>query len=152
MSQRLNYYELAPEPFRHLMAIEKQLRQTTLEHALLELVKLRVSQINGCAYCLNMHSTLLRQAGEPAHRIDLVAAWREAPCYSDRERAALAWAEAVTLLAQHPIKDESYEALTDHFDETEIVHLTTAVVMINSWNRFAVPFRKAPEIAAEATA
>lgn len=146
MSQRLDYYKLSPEPFRHLMAIEKHLHGSTLEHVLLELVKLRVSQINGCAFCLNMHSTLLRKAGEPPHRIDLVAAWHEAPCYSDRERAALAWAEAVTLLSQHQVTDALYHELTAHFDETEIVDLTAAIANINAWNRFAVSFRKDPEI------
>ncbi|UUO06678.1 carboxymuconolactone decarboxylase family protein [Blastopirellula sp. J2-11] len=152
MSERLDYFALSPEPFRHLMAIEKHLHKSTLGHVLMELVKLRVSQINGCAYCLNMHSTLLRKAGEPAHRIDLVAAWREAPCYSDRERAALAWAEAVTLLPQHQVTDELYDALAAQFDETEIVDLTAAIANINAWNRFAVPFKKTPEIEAAMSA
>ena len=142
MSERIDYPRVAPEALRPLLALEKYLHSATIDHSLRELVKLRVSQINGCAYCVNMHSNELRRLGEPQQRIDLVVVWRETKLYDDRERAALAWAEAVTRLADGEISDELYEATRRFFDEKELVDLTMTVVAINSWNRLAVPFRK----------
>jgi AhpD family alkylhydroperoxidase len=115
--------------------------QSTLEPALLELIKLRASQLNGCAYCLDMHSKDARARGESEQRLHVLAAWREAPFYSDRERAALAWCEALTLLPQTGAPDDVYEQVRAEFGEEETVALTLAIVAINGWNRFAVGFR-----------
>ena len=109
--------------------------------ALLELVKTRVSQINGCAFCLDMHSKDARAAGEDEQRLYLLAAWREAPCYTPRERAALAWAEAVTLLKDQEVGDAQYHAAREHFDDKALVDLTLAIVAINGWNRLSIAFR-----------
>jgi AhpD family alkylhydroperoxidase len=108
-----------------------------LEHSLLELVKLRASQLNGCAYCLDMHSKDARAAGEAEQRIYVLSAWREAPFYTPRERAALAWTEAVTLLP-NGVSEELYESTREHFDEKELVDLTMAIITIGGWNRLAV--------------
>jgi AhpD family alkylhydroperoxidase len=115
-----------------------------LEHSLLELVKTRASQINGCAYCLDMHTIDARAAGESEQRLYLLSAWREAPFYSDRERAALAWTEAVTLVGDSHVPDDVYEEARRHFHEEELVNLTWAIVVINGWNRMAVAFRAQP--------
>jgi AhpD family alkylhydroperoxidase len=112
-----------------------------LERSLLELVRLRASQINHCAYCIDMHTKDARAQGETEQRLYLVSAWREAPFYSDRERAALEWTEAVTQLGETLVADEIFERVRQHFDETELVALTFAVVVINGWNRLAVSFR-----------
>lgn len=111
------------------------------EHALLELVKMRASQINGCAYCLDMHSKDARAAGETEQRLYLLDAWREAPCYSARERAALAWTEALTRIAGNEVSDALYEEARKHFSEKELVDLSFAIIAINGWNRLAIPFR-----------
>lgn len=142
MTARLDHARVAPEAMRPLLNLEKYLTSTSLPYGLRGLIKLRVSQINGCAYCVNMHSRELREHGETQQRIDLVVVWRETELYDERERAALAWAEAVTRLADGGIPDELYEATRAHFDEKELVDLTMAVVAINGWNRLAVPFKK----------
>ncbi|MCC7286207.1 MAG: carboxymuconolactone decarboxylase family protein, partial [Burkholderiaceae bacterium] len=111
------------------------------EHSILELVKMRVSQINGCAYCLDMHSKDARAAGETEQRLHVLAAWREAPFYSERERAALAWAEALTLVAKRGVPDALYEQVREQFSEKALVELTLAVIAINGWNRLAIGFR-----------
>lgn len=123
-----------------MLALSKNIKSGTLEPALIELVLMRVSQINGCAYCLDMHSKDARARGESEQRLYVLAAWREAPFYSDRERAALAWCEALTLLAQTGAPDEVYADVREQFDDEEVVALTLAIVAINSWNRFAVGF------------
>jgi AhpD family alkylhydroperoxidase len=115
--------------------------QKRLEHSLLRLVEIRASQINGCAYCLDMHTKDARAAGETEQRIYALNAWRETPFFTDRERAALEWAEAVTLVAETHVPDDVYERVTEQFSEEELVDLTFAVVVINSWNRLQVSFR-----------
>lgn len=141
MSQRLNYQKASPDGLAAMLGLEQHARRSGLEHSLLELVKTRVSQINGCAYCLDMHTKDARAAGETEQRLYLLPAWREAPFYSERERAALAWAEAVTLVSQEEISDELYAEVSRHFGEKELVNLTFAVIAINGWNRLNVPFR-----------
>jgi len=121
--------------------VEKSPRQSGLEHSLLELVKTRVSQINGCAYCLDMHTKDARAAGETEQRLYLLSAWRETRFFSPRERAALAWAEAVTQLGGHGVPDAVYDEARAQFDEKALVDLTLAIVAINGWNPLAIPFR-----------
>ncbi len=138
---RLDYRKTFPEALQAMLGLEDAVHASTLEPELLELVKMRASQLNGCAYCLDMHSKDARARGESEQRLHVLAAWREAPFYSDRERAALAWCEALTLLPQSGAPDEVYEQLRAQFEEEEIVALTLAIVAINGWNRFAVGFR-----------
>jgi AhpD family alkylhydroperoxidase len=141
MTQRIDFKDVAPGAFQAMLGMETYVRQCGLEHSLLELVKTRVSQINGCAYCLDMHTKDARAAGESEQRLYLLPAWRETTFYTPRERAALAWAEAVTQLAGHEVSDELYAEVRRHFDEPSIVNLTLAIITINGWNRLAVPFR-----------
>mgnify|MGYP001588373055 FL=1 len=141
MKQRIDYKKVAPEAYKAMLGIEAYVRSSGLEHSLLELVKTRVSQINGCAHCLDMHTKEARAAGETEQRLHLLPAWREAPFYSDRERAALVWAEAVTQISTNDVPDELYAEVRRHFDEKALVDLTLAIVGINGWNRLAVPFR-----------
>ena len=138
---RLDYRKTFPQALQAMLGLEPVVHDSALEPGLLELVKMRSSQLNGCAYCLDMHSKDARARGESEQRLHVLAAWREAPFYSARERAALAWCEALTLLPQTGAPDEDYEALSAQFDEKEIVTLTLAIVAINGWNRFAVGFR-----------
>ena len=141
MTVRIDYKKAAPEVFKAMVGLEACVRNSGLDRALLELVRTRVSQINGCAYCLDMHTKEARAAGETEQRLHVVAAWREAPFYSQAERAALAWAEAVTRLSANDVPDELYAEVRRHFDEKALVDLTLAIVAINGWNRFAVSFR-----------
>ena len=141
MKQRIDYKQVAPDAYKAMLGIEAYVRGSGLEHSLLELVKTRVSQINGCAHCLDMHTKEARAAGETEQRLHLLPAWREAPFYSDRERAALVWAEAVTQISTNGVPDELYAEVRRHFDEKALVDLTLAIVGINGWNRLAVPFR-----------
>ena len=138
---RLDYRNALPQAVEAMAGLEDVVAESTLEPELLELVKLRASQLNGCAYCLDMHSKDARARGEDEQRLHVLAAWREAPFYSERERAALAWCEALTLLPQTGAPGEVYEQLRTQFDEKESVALTVAVVAINGWNRLAVGFR-----------
>ena len=124
-----------------MLGMQKQVDASGLEHSLLELVKLRASQINGCAYCLDMHSKDARAMGETEQRIYVLNAWREAPFYTDRERAALEWTEAVTRIADDQVPDSVYDAVKRHFSDDELVALTFAVVTIKSWNRLSISFR-----------
>jgi len=140
MNERIDYKKVAPDGYKAMRAIEAYVRSSGLEHALLELVKMRVSQINGCAHCLDMHSKEARAGGESEQRLYALPAWREAPFYSDRERAALAWAEAVTEISTN-VSDELYTEARRHFDEKALVDLTLAIIAINGWNRLAIPFR-----------
>lgn len=145
MQPRINTEKLPQEPTRALMSLEAYLQHHSgLETKLLDLVKLRASQINGCAYCIDMHSKDLRAAGETEQRIYELNAWRETPFYSDRERAALEWTEAVTLISHSHVPDELYERVRQHFNEDELVNLTLAVATINVWNRLAISFRTVP--------
>jgi AhpD family alkylhydroperoxidase len=138
---RLDYRKSFPQALQAMLGLEEAVHESTLEPELLELVKLRASQLNGCAYCLDMHSKDARARGEGEQRLHVLAAWREAPFYSERERAALAWCEALTLLPQTGAPDEVYAQVRDEFDEQEVVALTLAIVAINGWNRFAVGLR-----------
>lgn len=141
MKPRIDYGRMAPEAREAMWAVEKYARQSGLEHSLLELVKVRASQINGCAYCVDMHTKDARSMGETEQRLYAVVVWREAPFFTERERAALAWTEAVTLIAQSGVPDEVYAVARQHFTEKELVDLTMAIVAINGWNRLAVSFR-----------
>ena len=141
MSTRIDYSKASPAAFRAMYGLERYVRGCGLEASLLELIKMRASQINGCAFCLDMHSKDARAAGETEQRLYLLNAWPEAPCYTERERAALAWTEALTLVADDQVPDEVYEEVSQHFSEKELVDLSLAVVAINGWNRLAIGFR-----------
>ncbi|WQO29790.1 carboxymuconolactone decarboxylase family protein [Microvirga lotononidis] len=141
MKARLMPFEVAPGSLKPMVELEKILKNSGLEHSLIELVKTRASQINGCAFCLHMHTKDARAAGETEERLYLLNAWRESPLYNDRERAALAWTEALTLVAQTHAPDEDYEELSRHFTPAEQVNLTLLIGAINTWNRLAIGFR-----------
>lgn len=144
METRLNFYKAAPEAMQAMSALEQQIARSGLERSLVELVRLRASQINGCAYCVVLHSDDARKAGETERRLAALVVWREAPFFSERERAALEWTEAVTLVAQTHVPDEVWNRVQPHFTPEELVNLTLLVSTINAWNRFAVSFRKLP--------
>jgi AhpD family alkylhydroperoxidase len=144
MATRLNYATTGSKAYRAMSHLEHAVRNCGLESSLIELVKIRASQMNGCAYCLDMHTKDARVAGESEQRIYLLSAWREAPFYSERERAALEWTEALTLIADNHVPDDIYEQVAAHFTEEELANLTLAVVTINAWNRFAISFRSEP--------
>lgn len=132
--------ELAPEPYQILLQMYRYTRACGLEPALLHLVEMRVSQLNGCAYCLDMHATEALKEGEDPRRLALVAAWRDAPCFSARERVAFAWAEALTELGRHAMTPELVSATRQHFDEKALVDLTHVITLMNTWNRLGVTF------------
>jgi len=150
MKPRMNFYQAAPETIKALTAVETQIQSSGLEQSLIELVRTRASQINGCAFCINMHTQDARKHGETEQRLYLLNAWREAPVYTDRERAALAWTEAVTLISETHAPDDAYEELRKHFAEAEAVNLTIVVGTINAWNRLAISFRAVPPAKAKA--
>ncbi|WP_374554298.1 carboxymuconolactone decarboxylase family protein [Aquitalea pelogenes] len=139
---RLPYVELSAPALQHLRAIKQQLAESPLGRNLVELVYLRVSQINGCAFCLDMHSRALRSGGETAARLDTLAGWRLSPHFSARERAALAWAESVTLIAGTQADDAAYNPLLEHFNAQEICDLTMAIASMNALNRLAIAMRQ----------
>lgn len=141
---RLSYATVAPGVLRAVLGVSKAVKESDIEPQLLELVNLRASQINGCAYCLAMHATTLREMGEPDRRLDLLPAWREAPGYTERERAALAWTEALTRLEPDGVPDVAYETALAHFGDNGLVELTLAITTINTWNRLNVAFRNPP--------
>jgi AhpD family alkylhydroperoxidase len=141
MQTRLNYYATAPEAIKPLTDMEKYIKASGLEHSLIELVKMRASQINGCAYCLHMHSKDARAAGETEARLYLLNAWHESRLYTPRERAALQWTEALTLVAETHAPDDAYEAVKGQFSPKELVDLTMLIGTINAWNRLAIGFR-----------
>ena len=144
MQARLEIQKIAPEAYRAMAGVQSYVENSGLEPALLELMKLRASQINGCAYCIDMHSKDARANGESEQRLYALSAWRETPFFTDRERAALAWTEAVTLIHQTHAPDEAYEEVRRRFTEKELVALTMAIVAINGWNRIAIGFRAVP--------
>jgi AhpD family alkylhydroperoxidase len=150
MQERLSYTSAAPDGYKALAGVESYLRRCGLERSLIELVKMRASQINGCAYCLDMHSKDARRAGESEQRLYLLNAWEESPLYTPRERAALAWTEAVTRIADTHAPDEAYDALRPHFSEKEIADLTILIGMINLGNRVAIGFRSVHPVEAGA--
>ena len=141
---RIDYTKAAPEILKAMMCLEEQVQKSGLEKSLLDLVKLRASQINGCAFCIDMHWKDARARGETEQRLYELNAWREAPFYSGRERAALAWTEAVTLVTEGHVSDEVFETVRKQFSEAELAHLTLAVVSINGWNRLGIAFRAVP--------
>jgi AhpD family alkylhydroperoxidase len=141
MHERLNAYAAAPETFKAMVELSGKIAASGIEHSLQELVKIRASQINGCANCLHMHTADARKHGETEERIYLLAAWRESLLYTPRERAALGWTEALTLIAQTQAPDADYEALKAEFTDREQVELTFLIGTINAWNRLSVGFR-----------
>ena len=141
MEQRINVFEKGQNAMKALYGLGIYLAKSPIEQSLLNLIYYRVSQINGCAYCLDMHSKDLRSSGESEQRLYVLDAWREAPFYSDRERAALAWAEAVTLVSETHVPDDVYEQAREEFSESDLIDLTLAVITINSYNRINVAVR-----------
>jgi AhpD family alkylhydroperoxidase len=144
MEARLNPADAAPGAYKAMLGLERYLHECGLEESLLHLIKLRASQINGCAYCLDMHWKDLRVIGENEQRLYSLDAWRECPYYTERERAALAWTEAVTLITNGHVSDEVYEEVRPHFSEKELCDLTLAVATINAWNRLSISTRTVP--------
>jgi AhpD family alkylhydroperoxidase len=141
MKPRIDHRNVSPGAMKAMFGLEHYIHSCDLPENLLHLLKLRVSQINGCAYCIDMHTKDLRARGESEQRLYLLDAWREAPFYTERERAALAWAEAVTLVAEGHVPDDIYEQAREQFSKEELVNLTVAIVAINGWNRLNVAFR-----------
>lgn len=141
MKPRFSYTRQQPDPFGALAAAEQYLEQCSVDQPLLHLVKLRASQVNGCAYCIDMHWKDLRALGETEQRLYGLDAWRESPYYSERERAALAWTEAVTLVAASHVPDAAFEPMRAHFSQTEMADLTFAIAIINAWNRLSIAAR-----------
>ncbi|HKU85126.1 MAG TPA: carboxymuconolactone decarboxylase family protein [Casimicrobiaceae bacterium] len=144
MPSRLDFSKISPGGYMAMRHLEAHVRQSGLEPGLLELVKTRASQLNGCAYCIDMHTKDARAHGESEQRLYALPAWRETPFFSARERAALAWTEAVTLIAEGPIEEEDYEDVREQFDERSLADLTLAIVAINGWNRLAIAFAAVP--------
>lgn len=142
MQPRFDAFKVAPGARHAMLGLEKYVKESGLEAPLLELVRMRASQINGCAYCLDMHSKDARAAGETEQRLYTLNAWRETPFFTDRERAALEWTEAVTAVADSHVPDDVYESARQQFSETELVNLTMAIVAINGWNRILISFRR----------
>ncbi|MDE3181596.1 MAG: carboxymuconolactone decarboxylase family protein [Acidobacteriota bacterium] len=142
MAARINYEKVAPGAIQAMRKVEEYVRSSELESSLLELVKLRASEVNGCAYCVDMHTKDARSQGETEQRLYAVVAWRDAPFFTERERAALAWTEAVTWISLKHVPDEVYQTARLHFSEKELVDLTMAVIAINGWNRLSIAFRR----------
>src|SRR5262249_13387076 len=144
MTPRIAYHKADPDTLKAMLGLQACVNESGLEHSLLELIKLRASQLNGCAYCIDMHTKDARAQGETEQRLYALDAWRETPFYSERERAALAWAEAVTLISEGHVPDAVYEEARQQFSEEELVKLTFALVAINGWNRLSIAFRAVP--------
>ncbi len=144
MTQRIRYAQASPDGFKAMRKLQEYVENSGLEHSLLELVKMRASQINHCAYCLDMHSKDARAGGETEQRLYALDAWRETPFYSERERAALAWTEALTRISENDVSDALYAEARQHFSEKELVDLSLAIIAINGWNRLAIAFRSIP--------
>ncbi|PMQ06165.1 Alkyl hydroperoxide reductase AhpD [Dyella sp. AD56] len=144
MNQRLDYYKANPAALKAMVGLEQRIAQSALEKPLIELVRLRASQINGCAYCMDLHSTDALKAGENPRRLATLPGWRETPFFTERERAALAWTEALTLVSENHVPDDVWEAVRPHFSDEELTDLSLLVVAINGWNRIAIGFRKMP--------
>ncbi len=142
---RIDYDRVAPEAVNTMLVLEKFVNSSGLEKSLLDLIKLRVSQMNGCAYCVDVHCEDARKHGETEQRLQAVCVWQESPFFTECERAVLAWAEAVTLLSETHAPEDIYQQVRKHFDEKTTVDLTMAIITINSWNRLAVSFRKLPK-------
>ncbi len=141
MTQRIDYRAAVPEGYAAMLGLENYVQRCGLPRKLLELIRMRVSQMNGCAHCLDMHSKDASAIGESEQRLHVLVAWREAPFFDERERAALEWSEAVTRMSAEGVTDETYERARRQFTERDLVNLTLAVIAINGWNRLAIPFR-----------
>jgi AhpD family alkylhydroperoxidase len=141
MTERIDYSKVIPAGYRAVLGLEKYLGNCGLDQSLLDLIRMRASQINGCAYCLDMHWKDARANGESEQRLYSLDAWRETSYYSQRERAALAWTEAVTLISTNHVDDELYQLARQHFSEEELANLTLAIITINAWNRLSISFR-----------
>jgi len=144
MAARFDHWRAAPAGLAAFRSLQTYVDSCGLDHRLMELVKIRASQLNGCAYCLDMHTKDARADGETEQRLYALSAWKETPFYTERERAALAWTEAVTRIAPEQVDDQRYQALCAHFSEKEIVDLTLVIIVINGWNRLSVSFRTPP--------
>ena len=144
MEPRLNFYTSGPDAMNAMAGLEQQIARSGLERPLVELVRLRASQVNGCAYCIDLHVADARKAGEGERRLATVAVWRETPFFNDRERAALEWTESLTRVADTRVPDDVWKRVEPHFTPVELVDLTLLVGTINVWNRFAIAFRKLP--------
>ena len=144
MEQRLDFYKANPQAIKAMLALEERIGKSSIEKSLAELVRLRASQINGCAFCVDMHTTDARKGGETDRRLATVGVWRETPFFTDRERAALEWTEAVTLVSHDHVPDAVWQAVRPHFSDEELVDLTLLISAINAWNRLAISFRKIP--------
>jgi len=144
MSLRLPYWTIAPEAVKRMMAVNSYLVGSALEPGLRHLIWLRVSQINGCAYCVDLHAHEALRDGESLQRLNCLVTWAEAPLFSDRERSALAWAEALTKVSETHAPDEVYELVRAHFEDKELVDLTLMIAAMNAWNRMAIGFRRQP--------
>ena len=144
MSRRIPYFQVAPEGIKALQGVDPYLKSTNIEPRLRALVELRTSQINGCAYCVDLHSRQAREHGETSQRLDCLGVWRDTAFFNERERAALAWAETVTNVSQTGIPDNAYEEVKQHFDDKDLVDLTLIIATMNAWNRMAISFRANP--------
>jgi AhpD family alkylhydroperoxidase len=144
MNTRINFFRVSPDAYKAMSSVEQYLSNCGLEKPLHELIKLRASQLNGCAFCLDMHWTAARAAGETEQRLYGLDAWRESPYYTDRERAALEWTEAMTLVREGHVPDAVYDAVRAHFTEKELTDLSWAIAAINAWNRMAIALRSVP--------
>jgi AhpD family alkylhydroperoxidase len=144
MEQRLDFFSVNPDVVKAINGLEMQIAKSGLEKSLTHLVRLRASQINGCAFCVDMHTTDARKGGETDRRLATVSVWQETPFFTDRERAAFLWTESLTLVAVDHVPDQVWDNVRPHFSETELVELTLLVAAINTWNRFAIAFRKMP--------
>src|SRR6188508_3391246 len=152
MEARIDYTKASPAALKAMYGLQAAVNASGLESSLQELIKLRVSQINGCAFCIDMHFREATAKGEKPERLYLLDAWRESPVYTPRERAALSWAESLTLVSQTHVPDDVFAEARKHFEEAELVNLTLAVVAINGWNRFAISFRVPPAVATRGAA
>lgn len=144
MKKRIDYQTIAPKSLNGMYEIEEYVDRSELENTLVELVKLRVSQINGCAYSIDVHTKKAREGGETEQRLYSLSVWRKTPYYTERERAALKWAESLTNIADNAVPDELYEYVRRYFAETELTALTMAIIAVNGWNRLAISFRNIP--------
>lgn len=144
MEARLNFYKSSPDAMKAMQGLEERIAKSGLEKPLIELVRLRASQINGCAYCIDLHASDARKAGESERRLTALQVWHETPFFTDRERAALEWTESLTRVADTHVPDEVWARVKPHFTPTEVVDLTLLIGTINTWNRIAIAFRKTP--------
>ncbi|BCD88159.1 alkyl hydroperoxide reductase AhpD [Pseudomonas solani] len=144
MNNRIEWAKASPDAYKAMVALEQAMASTGLEDSLLELVRLRASQLNGCAYCVNKHANDARKAGETEARLQTLSVWEETRFFTERERAAMAWTESLTQLSIHHAPQHQYEALREHFSDAEVANLTLAIATINAWNRFGVGFAMIP--------